>query len=98
MLDIMTTFTRANGDCWALILVRVTTPAEWRNARLIRIDNQGVPIRRHKSTTGKVRLWLGWNGERLAKSHDSEWLTETATDLAPEVLAWLKQNVRKDTD
>lgn len=98
MLDIATTFTRANDDCWALVLVRVIGPWDWRNVRLIRIDSRGIPVPRQKSATGKVRLWLGWNGERLAVSWDSQWLTEVATDLAQEVVAWLKENVPKRTD
>lgn len=98
MLDIATTFTRADGDCWALILTRITAPAEWRSVRLLRVDDRGIPVRREKITDRRTRLFLGWNGERLAVSEDSQWLVGVATDLAAEVLAWLRVNVTFVTD
>ena len=67
----------ATGSAWRVRSVERVGAAtdEWRNFKLIR---EGYRLR-------KQNWWLGWNGERLARSADAGKLKEHE----PGVYAWL---------
>lgn len=60
---------------------------DWRNFKLTT----------SRRDTRKVEWWLGWNGERLADSHDSQWLVEHKPEVARWVVKVLKP-LPSDTD
>lgn len=100
MLDIAATFTRHNGDRWALILRRYTAEPAWRNATLHKLDAEGRPVPKKCPSQPRkyTRLEVGWNGERLSECECTWWLRRRTPDLHDQLIDYLRKNVPKRTD